>query len=178
MLELVAYGGQGQVLHAGGGQLDRQGKTVQPATDLDHEQGALGVELQIRPHRLGPLPEERRSRPAHDVFKGVLTDLPWRLEGRHRKLVLSTQTQGASTSHQECGLRATEQKRVHKRRCRRQVLEGVQDDQHAPSRQACGQEFFETGTGLDGADRFGKLWRDERCILQLAQRDKEDPIGE
>ena len=58
------------------------------------------------------------------------------------------------------------------------MLEGVQNDQHAHSRQACGQEFFETGTGLDGADRFGKLWRDERCILQLAQRDKEDPIGE
>ena len=44
--------------------------------------------------------------------------------------------------------------------------------------QTTGQQLHQLGTRLDHADRLGQLERDQRSILQLAERSEEDAIRE
>src|SRR6185312_10022623 len=107
-------------------ELDRQRKAIQLATDFDYPQRTLPVELQIRPHSLCLIPEERRRRRAHDVVQDLVADLRRGLKRRDRKLVLATQPQRASTGYEERNFWAAKQQRIDEWRRRRQVLEGVQ----------------------------------------------------
>ena len=113
--ELLAYGGQGKVLDARRRQLDRQREAVQPATDLEHPQGTLPIKFEIRHHRLCALPKKGGGRPSHDVSSRVVAKLGRQLQGRHRKLVLTSQSQSTAAGHQEGGLRRAEQQCVHQR---------------------------------------------------------------
>src|SRR2546428_7021343 len=56
------------------------------------------------------------------------------------------------------------------------MLESVEHDQDAPSPQVLDQEVLETRPCLDDPNSLGELRRDEGCIVQLTQRNKEAPV--
>src|SRR5256885_17214215 len=56
------------------------------------------------------------------------------------------------------------------------MLESVEHDQDAPSPQVLDQELLETRPCLDDPNSLGELRRDEGCIVQLTQRNKEAPV--
>ena len=56
------------------------------------------------------------------------------------------------------------------------MLEGVEHDQGFPSAEPPDQNVLETGVGFDCANRLGKLGRDQRRVLQLAQRDEKNAV--
>ena len=57
------------------------------------------------------------------------------LQRCHRILLLAAQPQSASAGYQEGHVRGTEHDRVHQRCRRREVLEGVEDDEDALARE-------------------------------------------
>ncbi len=68
VFKLLADSGEWQVLHPCRRQFDCQRQAVQLAADLSDKRGGLGLEVQVRPHRLCMLPEQRCGRAALDVF--------------------------------------------------------------------------------------------------------------
>jgi hypothetical protein len=126
VFELVADGGQWQVLDPCRCQFDRKGKAIQLAADLCDERGGLRAEVQVRSHSLCTLPKQCRGRPVLCIFRMSFARRQRQLQWWHRELVLPAQPQCSSAGHKKCGLGASQHQGVDEWRCRYEVLEGVQ----------------------------------------------------
>ena len=133
-----------------GRQLDREGKPVEPHTDLGHDLGVVIGELEPRTGVTRPFDEQSSCLRTRDGVRG--RDVIGERQRRHGEEALAADPQRLAARHEHPETRARSQelgdavRRVH------HLLEVVEHQEHAPRREVCTEEV-ERPAGAGCTDR-------------------------
>ncbi|MDP9472168.1 MAG: hypothetical protein M3Q71_16120 [Chloroflexota bacterium] len=167
-----------QEVAAGGGQLNRQRKPVQPPAHFCHGTRVRRGEGEGRRHSLGSCREE-----ANGGGGGRLVGRRRRRirqhQRRHRELVFAGDVQNRAAGHQHRQPGTGHHQPRHRRRRRRDLLEFVQQDEHVPPRQRGGEALGQRPVaGFPHPQCLGDCRQHQRRVGQWGKVHEPDAVPE
>ena len=180
MIEPGEQGPRGKRADPGGGQLDREGQTVEAVADLGDIDGIVFGQDERRIGRRGPIEKEGHRRGGGDLVEPAPPAVGSRCDqGLHRHDVLGTDAEPAPAGGHDVQPGADREQVGETGRGRDEMLDVVQHQQEMQWGDRVGQTGGDRAAGFfahaEGA-RHG--WQDGRGIGDIAQVDEVGACGE
>ncbi len=167
-----------QELRACRRQLDREGQPVEPRAHLRDCSGVSVVELELGVDGAGSRGEE-----AHGVVRGQLLEAQARAgfrwsEWRHRVLVLRGEPERRAARGEHEQPRRGRQQTGDEPDVRHELLEVVEQEQHAPVAEVGREHVLQRLARLADLERLGERVSEQRRILHRREVDEDDAVAQ
>ena len=167
-----------QELRACRRQLDREGQPVEPRAHLRDSSGVSVVELELRVDRAGSRGEE-----AHGVVRGQLLEAQVRARLRrsergHRVLVLGGEPERRAARGEHEQPRRGRQQAGDEPDVRHELLEVVEQEQHAPVAEVGREHVLHRLARLADLERLGERVSEQRRIVHRREVDEDDAVAQ